>query len=83
MPKKKHIKTIFGLFWTISPTRMNLMIWLGTYFEALTLGHTSLPLAGLYVPFWVHLGLPKCPRTAKKILFPGCFGLFLLQEWTK
>jgi hypothetical protein len=52
------------LIWTISPTRMGLLIWLGAYFQAKTLGHTYYPLAGLGVPFWVHLGVPKCPKTA-------------------
>jgi hypothetical protein len=37
---------LFLLFWTISPTRIGLLIWLGAYFEAKTLGHTSHPLAG-------------------------------------
>jgi hypothetical protein len=30
------------------------------------LGLTSRPLAGLCVPFWVHLGVTKCPKTAKR-----------------
>jgi hypothetical protein len=29
MAKKEHKKTIFWLLWTISPKRMDLMIWLG------------------------------------------------------
>jgi hypothetical protein len=33
---KQHNKTIFWLFWTISLTRMGLMIWLGAYFQAWT-----------------------------------------------
>jgi hypothetical protein len=33
------------------------------------LGHTSSPLVGLCVPFWVSLGVPKCPKTAYKIFF--------------
>jgi hypothetical protein len=32
MPKTAE-KTIFRLFWTISPIRMGLMIWLGDYFQ--------------------------------------------------
>jgi hypothetical protein len=31
---KLHNKTIFGLFYTISPTRMGLMIWFGACFQA-------------------------------------------------
>jgi hypothetical protein len=27
---------------------------------------TSRPLAGLCLPFWVHLGVPKCPKIAHK-----------------
>jgi hypothetical protein len=33
MPQNS-IKNFFWLFWTISSTRMGLMIWLGTYFQA-------------------------------------------------
>jgi hypothetical protein len=29
---KQHKKSIFWLFWTISPTKMGQMIWLGAYF---------------------------------------------------
>jgi hypothetical protein len=50
-------------FWTISLTIMGLLIWLGAYFQARTLGHTAQLLWGLCVPFWVHLGVPKCPKT--------------------
>jgi hypothetical protein len=60
---KQHKKTIFWLFWTISPTKMGLLIWLGAYFQAYTLGHTFYLLSGLCVLFWVHLGMPKCPKT--------------------
>jgi hypothetical protein len=63
---KQHKKTDFCLIWTISPTRIGLLIWLGAYFKAETLAHTSRSLAGLCVPFWVHLGVPKCPKTAEK-----------------
>jgi hypothetical protein len=63
---KQHKKTIFWLFWTISPTRIGLLISLGPYFQAKTLDHISRPLAGLCLPFWVHLGLPKCPKIAPK-----------------
>jgi hypothetical protein len=61
---KQHKETIFWLFWTISPTRLGLMIWLAAYFQAWTLEHTSCLLANLCVAFWVHLGVPKCPETA-------------------
>ena len=64
MPQNSINKTIFWLFCTISHTRMGLMVWLGPYFQAKTLGHTSRPLAGLSLPFWVHWGVPKCPKTA-------------------
>jgi hypothetical protein len=53
-----HI-SFFRLFWTISPDRMGLMIWLGVYFQAETLGHTSRLLVGLCVLFWVHLEMSK------------------------
>jgi hypothetical protein len=33
MPQNSIEKSFFWLFWTISPTRMGLMIWLGAYFE--------------------------------------------------
>jgi hypothetical protein len=36
--------------WTISLTRMGLLIWSGAYFQAKKLGHTSRPLGGLCVP---------------------------------
>jgi hypothetical protein len=45
------------------------MIRLRAYFQAQTLGHTSNPLVGLCVPFWVSLGVPKCPKTAYKLYF--------------
>jgi hypothetical protein len=67
---KQHRKTIVCLFWTISSTRMDLLIWLGAHFQAKTLGHTSRPLAGLCLLFWVHLGVPKCPQKTMKI---NCF----------
>jgi hypothetical protein len=57
------------LFWTFSPKRMGLLIWYGARFQAQTLGHTSSPLAGLCGPFWVHLGMPKCPKQHKKLIF--------------
>jgi hypothetical protein len=78
--KKQHKKTIFWLFRTNSPKRMGLMIWLGPYFQALTLGHMSGPHVGLCKPFWFHLGLPKWPEQHKKTLFSGTFGPFLLKE---
>jgi hypothetical protein len=69
MPQNRIKKTIFWLFQTIFPTRMGLLIWLVAYFQGSTLGHTSCSLAGLCAPFWVHLGVPNCPRTAKKLIF--------------
>jgi hypothetical protein len=60
---KTALKDIFW-FWTISPTGMGLLIWLGAYFQTKTLSHTAKLLWGLCVPFWVHLGVPKCPKTA-------------------
>jgi hypothetical protein len=33
------------------------------------LGLTSRSLAGLWVPFWVYLGVPKCPKTVKRNYF--------------
>jgi hypothetical protein len=47
MPENSIKKTIFYLFWTISPARMDLLIWIGAYFQARTLDHISCPLAGL------------------------------------
>jgi hypothetical protein len=38
------------LLWTISLTRMGLLIWSGAYFKTKTLGHTSCPIVGLCVP---------------------------------
>ena len=49
---KKHEKPVFWLLWTISLKRMALMIGLGVYLYAQTLGHTSCTLTG-------HLGTPK------------------------
>jgi hypothetical protein len=34
LPQNSIKRTILWLFWTISPTRMSLMIWLGAYFQA-------------------------------------------------
>jgi hypothetical protein len=59
-------KLIFWLFWTISPTRMGLLIWLGAYFQTKILGRTSCPLAGLCVPFWVYLGFANAPKQHEK-----------------
>jgi hypothetical protein len=67
VPKKtKQHKTIFWLFWTIFPKRMGLMIWLGAYHQAKTLGHTSCLFADLCGPFLVDLGVPKWPRKKQK-----------------
>jgi hypothetical protein len=30
--QKQHYKPVFWLFWTISPKRMDLIIWLGAHF---------------------------------------------------
>jgi hypothetical protein len=60
---KTSLTPIFWLSWTISPTRMGLWIWLGAYFQAYTLGHKSHPLAHLRAPYWVHLEVPRCPKT--------------------
>jgi hypothetical protein len=45
--EKTASKIVFWLFWTISPKRMGLMIWLGAFF-LLTLGLTSCSLAELF-----------------------------------
>jgi hypothetical protein len=76
MPQNSRKKDIFWYFWTISPTRMGILIWLGAFFQTKTLGHTFCLRAGLCVPFWVHLGLPKCPKTA-------FFRLFWLFSFTR
>jgi hypothetical protein len=39
------------------------------------------PLAVFYVPFWVHLGVPKWLKENMKNLFSACFGPFLPNEW--
>jgi hypothetical protein len=69
MPQNSIEKTIFWLFWTISHTRMGLLMWLGPYFQPKTLGHTSRPLTGLCLPFWVHWGCPNAPKQHKKYYF--------------
>jgi len=76
MPQNSSKKDIFWYFWTISPTRMGISIWLGAFFQTKTLGHTFCLRAGLCVPFWVHLGLHKCPKTA-------FFRLFWLFSFTR
>jgi hypothetical protein len=63
-PQNSIKKTIFWLFWTISHTRMDILISLGPYYQAKILGHTSRPLVGLSLLFKVHWGVPKCPKTA-------------------
>jgi hypothetical protein len=45
------------------------LIWLEAYFKAKTIGHTSRPIAGICVPFWIHMRVPKCPKTAYKNYF--------------
>jgi hypothetical protein len=54
--QKNYEKPVFWLLSTISFKRRGPMICLGAYFQAQTLGHTSSPLAGLWVSFWIHLG---------------------------
>jgi hypothetical protein len=65
MPQNSIKKIFSGLFWTISLTRMGILIWLGAYFQAKTLGHTSQPFSGLCIPFWVHLVGAYCPNAQK------------------
>jgi hypothetical protein len=58
------------------PKRMDLMIWSEAYFYAGTLCHISWLSAGIFVPFWVHIGVPKQPQKVEKNiknLFSGCF----------
>ena len=50
IPQNSMRKNIFMLLWTISLTRMGLLIWSGAYFQTKTLGHTCRPLVGLCVP---------------------------------
>ena len=69
MPQNSRKKYIFWYFWTISPTRMGILIWLGAFFQTKTLGHTSHPLATFLYLFWVHMGVPKYPKTALKTIF--------------
>jgi hypothetical protein len=66
---KQHRKTVFWLFWTISSTRMSLLIWLGPYFQAKILSRASRPLGGLCKPFLVHLGCPNAPKQHRKSYF--------------
>jgi hypothetical protein len=54
------------------------MIWLGAYFQALTLGHTSCPLVDICVPAWVRSGVLKWPQNEKKTGQKLVFWLF----WT-
>jgi hypothetical protein len=72
MAQNSMKKTIFSLLRTISPKRKGLMIWLGAYFQALTLGHISCPLADICIPFWVHSGVPRWPPNGKNRKKP-CF----------
>jgi hypothetical protein len=55
----------FWLFWTISPKRMVLTIWYGAFIQALTLGYTSRPLAGLCVYFGSIWGCPNGQKQHK------------------
>jgi hypothetical protein len=54
------------------------MIWLGAYFKAYTLGHISRMRAGLCLPFWLCLGVPKWPQKGEKQYKKPAFWLF----WT-
>jgi hypothetical protein len=74
-------KTIFWLFWTISPKRMSLMIWLGAYFQAQTLGHTSRQLQAFMYIFGSIWGCPNSQKLHTKKLFSYCLGIFRLKEW--
>ena len=77
MPQNSRKKDIFWYFWTISPTRMGILIWLGAFFQTKTLGHYF-----VYVQAFVYLfgSIWACPNAPKQPFF-GCFGYFLLQEW--
>jgi hypothetical protein len=63
MPQNSPKKNISSLFWTISPTQMGLLIWLGAYFQASTLGHLSHQLVSLPVPFWGQFGGAQMPQS--------------------
>jgi hypothetical protein len=80
MPQNSIRKTIFWLFWTITPTRMGLLIWLRAYFLAKTLGHISCRLIGICISFWVRIGVPKCPKTALKNYFLVVLDHFLYKS---
>jgi hypothetical protein len=58
------------------------MIWLRAYFEIYTLSYTSIPLVGLWVPFWVHLGVPNWPQNNKKQHKETCF-LVILDHFSQ
>jgi hypothetical protein len=76
MPQNRRKKTKYWLFPTISFTRMGLFIWLGAYFQASTLEHTSHPLAPFLGPFRGA----QMPQNSTKNLFFGWSGPFILQE---
>ena len=52
---KHYKKTIFWLFWTISITRMGLLIWLGPHFQAKTLGQHPIR----FLTFVYLYGIPR------------------------
>jgi hypothetical protein len=56
---------------------MRLMLWLGAYLEADTLGHTLSPLSNLWRPFWVDLGVPKWPPKNKSSIKKKSFPVLL------
>jgi hypothetical protein len=60
---KQHKNFIFWMVRTTYSSTTGLMIWLGAFFEPKQ-RHTYCPFTGLCVPFWVHLGVVKCPKTA-------------------
>jgi hypothetical protein len=54
------------------------------FFSSLDIGPYIPPTCGLFKPFWVHMGVPKCPKTASKnyfwlfwIISPSIMGLQL------
>ena len=75
MPQNSMRKNIFWLLWTISLTRMGLLIWSGAYFQTETLAHTSRPLMGLCVPS-LFTPASKCIQPCIKAYSPLHQSLF-------
>jgi hypothetical protein len=71
--QKQHKEKVLLLIRTISPKGMCLMLWLGVYFSAETLGYTSRPLANLWGPFRVDLGVPNWPRKKQSSINKNSF----------